>query len=206
MFGKTSVRVALLVMATASANSHAQTIYNDGGTHTVNGMSGPIILEGNGTTLNVVSPASIIGSSTVFGIQGDAGTAINLFGGQVTGPVGIVTSGDFFASGGYVYGMPNAYYGGRGGWGAEFNGSAQVNGGTFQGGNGVNQGGNGAAFASPTGSPVQITGGSFEGGNAGTQYGIGGIGVIFAGTGSTQISGGTFQGGKLGNRRRRGVF
>ena len=32
MFEKASVRLVLLVMATASATGHAQTIYNDGGT------------------------------------------------------------------------------------------------------------------------------------------------------------------------------
>jgi hypothetical protein len=85
MLGKASVRLFLLLMATASATSNAQTIFNDGGTHTVNGTSGPIILEGTGTTLNVVSPASITGGSTNPGIISNPGTTINLMGGLVTG-------------------------------------------------------------------------------------------------------------------------
>ena len=47
-------------LVTVPCLATAQTIINDGGTHTVNGPSGPIFVE-NGSTLNIQSPALISG-------------------------------------------------------------------------------------------------------------------------------------------------
>ncbi len=83
MSRKSSACVALLIMVAISATSHGQTTLN-GGTHTINGPSGPLLLI-NGATLNVVSPASVTATNTSNAIYGDSSTTINLLGGQVTG-------------------------------------------------------------------------------------------------------------------------
>jgi hypothetical protein len=214
MFGKPSVCFALLVVAAVSATSHAQTILN-GGTHTINGSSGPIILE-NGATLNVVSPASITGSSTHYGILGNAGTTINLTGGLVTGGTnttsnidgnGIRTFGSFVATGGSVQGgtitLGSLTVAGDAiDCLSDIDSSKiQVNGGTFQGGSSRNYGGSGALFqqytASGPASTLSINGGTFLGGNGAINPGVG---AFLSGENATsgQVSGGVFEGGAGG--------
>jgi hypothetical protein len=188
MFGKASVRLALLVMATASATSHAQTVYNDGGTHTINGPSGPIALEGSGTTLDVVSPASIAGNHLSDAIHAGTGTTIDLLGGQVSSGE-IYSTGSFYASGGAVTSEV---------LGLVLGGSAQISGGTFESGNGD------AALLPLPGANIAISGGAFLGGSPGPGASSGGAAIQTGVTGNAPtnltITGGTFSadGGGLG--------
>jgi hypothetical protein len=121
--------LAWLVLATVSSSSRAQTVYDDGRTHTVNGPSGPIeVLDS--TTLNIVSPASVTGTELpggiVYGIQTDLSSTLNLSGGQVNGTnagPAILSLGSFTATGGSASGNVAAIVEGYG----------QISGGTFQG-------------------------------------------------------------------------
>jgi hypothetical protein len=228
MFQKASHPLFVLLLAVLPRMTQAQTIIDNGGQNTINGLSGTIELEGNGTTLNVVSPAMIVGISTpqpYATLNGDSGTTINLLGGQVIGPMNGFYPGtpgiegqigsNFFASGGFAQGGTNGsglqlmgtsqitggtFQGTTNGHGADFyGGTAQISGGTFQGaGNGF-----GAEFldSGNRGSVnvFNITGGLFNGGNAGAHgEGGGGVDLLFVNGGSATISGGTFIGGTGG--------
>jgi PEP-CTERM motif len=195
----------------------AQTIINDGGTHTINGPSGPIeVLDGS--TVNLNSGAMVTGgfvpgplgyTASVFA---DASSTINLNGGQVFAPVapgspagnisgiGIFAEGSFTASGGQAEGgmAGNLYQ--DGGWGLLVWGPVQVSGGTFQGGAG-NGGGNGAYFVNldaGVSNNLSITGGTFQGGDATSAVGGGGSALSLATNGVASVTGGTFIGGLNG--------
>lgn len=101
-------------LATIPCLAKAQTVFNDGRTHSVNGASGAIFVE-NGSTLNIESPAAVSGSSAVLSgtaVYGDGSSAINLTGGHVYGAVSpsvygqaaISADGSFSASGGSAIG------------------------------------------------------------------------------------------------------
>ena len=77
--------LALIVFLTVAATASAQTVYDDGGTYTISGPSGAIIVS-NGTTVNVVDGAEItaaIGAA----VQLNFGATLNVTGGliEVTG-------------------------------------------------------------------------------------------------------------------------
>ena len=84
----------------------AQTVYSDDGNHTINGASGPISVQNDGTTVTVVSGGAVTGGSMAvqngFAIAGGLGTTVNLIGGSVMGGAGIETSGFFSSFGGSV--------------------------------------------------------------------------------------------------------
>jgi len=210
MTRKTMTGLSALFLAMVTGSSQAQTIYNDGGAHTVSGTSGPIFVE-NGSTLNVNAPASISGGAIVpplgytASIYGDASSTINLTGGQVLAPVvtlyppagmvsgsGIITAGAFSATGGLVQGANGNE---SGGFGLLSNSSVQVSGGTFQGGNGA-YGGVGAAIAGGN-NQILISGGTFQGGSS-SPGDSGGTALqlqLVAGTSQAEITGGNFLAG-----------
>ena len=84
--------VVLFVAGLVPECARAQTVYSDGQAHTGSSPnSGPIAVQNDGTTLNVVSPAVVSGSVGVqnqTAIVGQAGTIINMIGGQVAGDEG----------------------------------------------------------------------------------------------------------------------
>lgn len=188
--------VVLLSIAVSAPDLNAQTIYNDGGTHTVDGPSGPIEVL-NGSTLNVDSPASVTATTSYYnGIYGDSTSAINLNGGQVLGATygqvsgydevgaGIISYGSFTASGGVA----------QGGYGLLAYGPVNITGGSFIGGGGlVYDGLSGATIIGQLGDQVLISGGSFQGVQANSFYGIG-VTLIFQGAGQASITGGDFVG------------
>ena len=212
MFGKPSVGLFLIVTTTVSATSHAQTIYNDGQTHTISGTSGPVIVEG-GSTLNVIPPALISGgtltrplgyTATIFG---DSTSTINLSGGQVMGAVvtqppgagnvsgsGIISYGLFTATGGLVQGAEGNQPNESGGWGLLSNGSVQISGGTFLGGSGFT--GGGAAVIAGGNDQVLISGGTFQAGASTSGFGSSPALTLqlVQGTTETEITGGNFLG------------
>ena len=197
MLQKTTNGLTLLFLATLSGASQAQTVIDNGGVNTISGPSGPIAVEGNGTTVNVVSPAVVTGTGGIqFGeaIRGDAGTAINVMGGSITGGVdptfsgaGVHTSGAFSAFGGSVSGVEAGVL-------IEAGGTALLGGGTFRGDDvSVGSGGAGLLFLSfqTDSSSVQILGGTFQGGDS--LHITGGVGAGI--DGNFDIGGGTFRGG-----------
>ena len=199
-----------LILAIGSTSSNAQTIFNDGGTHTIDTPNGPIeVLDGS--TLNLNSGAVITGgvvtdplgyTASVFG---DASSTINLNGGQVLAPmapgspagnisgIAIFAEGSFNATAGLAEGGMGARYQ-DGGFGLLVYGPVAINGGTFQGGTGA-AGGDGAIFVNDGGvNNISITGGTFIGGDA-TGGGGGGIALIISTNGVASISGGEYSGG-----------
>jgi hypothetical protein len=193
----------------------AQTVFNDGGVHTINAPSGTIEVV-DGSTVNLNSGAMVTGgfvpgplgyTASVFA---DASSTINLNGGQVFAPVapgspagnisgiGIFDEGSFTASGGLAEGgmAGNRYQ--DGGWGLVVNGPAQVSGGIFQGGAGY-VGGNGAYLVNAvagTSINFSVSGGTFQGGDAASINGYaGGAGLTIVTNGVASVTGGTFIGG-----------
>ena len=206
--------VVVLSMAPLAAESRGQTVYNDGGTHTINGPSGPIEVL-NGSTVNLDSQALVTGGFAtsplgyIASVFGDASSTINLNGGQVMARqtsgspsgnlsgAGIITSGLFTATGGTVEGGVGSS-GQIGGWGLNSTGSLQISGGAFIGGDGT-YGGTAVAVGGVNNS-VTISGGTFQGGN-GTNIGGGGAALtlgLVAGMGEAQITGGDFLAGTGG--------
>jgi hypothetical protein len=191
----------------------AQTVYSDGQLHTVKNTSGPIVVENNGTSLVVDSPASVTGTAGIQSgqaIVAGVGTTVNMLGGQVVGavganadngPTGIVSNGLFGGFGGTVHGG-NATATAAAGIGLDVNaGSAQIFGGTYRGGNAsaTNDLLNGQfGIFSTKDTNVAISGGTFVGGNGGNTAASGAPGAGAALLGNVSISGGTFQGGTLG--------
>jgi hypothetical protein len=142
-----------LILATMSGASRGQTIFDDGGTHTVNGPSGTIEVIQN-TTLNVVSPANVTNTTPQIGstIVVDPGSTLNLSGGQISNvnvqdEIGIESEGLFTATGGSASGAVALSLGG----------TALISGGTFQGRD--------ALFTNSI-SNLSISGGTFTGLNA----------------------------------------
>jgi hypothetical protein len=203
-----------ILLAASSGVLKAQTIINDGGTHTVNGPSGPIFVE-NGSTLNVGPSASISGGAATSplgytaSVFVDASSTINLNGGQIFAPqapsppagnisgMGILDDGSFTASGGLVeggIGIGASQQGG--GFGLLLNGPVQISGGTFQGGAGF-FGGLGAVMVD--GNNVAITGGTFAGGTSTYSVTTGGAALLIQSSdihsGPASITGGEFTGG-----------
>jgi hypothetical protein len=169
--------------------SRAGVIYSDGGTHTVSGSS-PVITVSNGTTLNVVPGASIVGISaganTVppngeTGILALTGSTLNVSGGLIIG--------------GSAPGLP-----GSPGPGIAFNGSSlAISGGTIQGGNDASLGGTALSIGSQA-QTINISGGTFGGGDSTFFAGEGGNALSFdSSEGLLSISGGTFNGGVGGS-------
>ncbi len=212
--------VFVLVMTSVLGSARGQTIYNDGGTHTVNGTSGPILLEGSGTTLDLVSPATISGSSGIqsgVAIIGQVGTTINLLGGQVNGGIG--AGGSFSASGGVVQGGDTTRMPGVGGTALDLaapsgfpSASAQISGGTFIGENASFLGGIGfvlTTLGGTTGNSSSISGGTFQGGSGGTTGNGGDGGHFDLNLTALTINGGTFIGGsgfRSGNTNGNGLI
>jgi hypothetical protein len=216
---RTTLFGALLVFVAAWPGLvHAQTVYDDGQLHTVSGSSGPILLENDGTSLIVASPASIVASSGIqsgTAIVGHVGTTINLLGGQVIGGMearnsaslsnaGITSNGLFAAFGGYVQGG-NATSTNMAGTGLGVFGTADIADGTFQGGNGyvpkMQFGAPGLTSFSGSNysSTVNISGGMFVGGSGGaTNIAIVDPGAGLDLNGNFSISGGTIKGGPGG--------
>lgn len=147
-----------LILANFSGSSRAQTVFDDGGTHTVNGPSGWIEVS-KSTTLNIVSPASVSGTApeSLSAVSIDPTSTLNLSGGQVLNSAndgfGITSQGLFTATGGDVTGGTLGTF--------ILGGSAQISGGAFKGQIGleVNYANN-----------VSISGGSFSGYNALSLY------------------------------------
>ncbi len=184
MIEKSSICFGVLVAVLLPGLVRAQTVYDDGGDHTVSGASGPISVQKGPTTLNVVSPAVVTGSLAVqsgAAIVGGSGTAINLQGGSVEG--GIVTYGAFSSFGGSLTG------------GLSIRGDAPVliAGGSFQGASNSSSpvGGDALDGGLPFNytSNVTILGGTFVGGS-GTGLGVVGRSLFL--TGNFSIAGGSF--------------
>lgn len=201
---KIAVGLGMVLVVLLPGVAPAQTVYADGGTHTVSSMnSGPIQLQGEGTTLNVVFPAVV---SASFGVQdstaivGLTGTAINMLNGMVSGlqnkslvGPGITSYGAFAGMGGLVQG---GFSGGLGGAnGVNLYGTGVIGGGVIQGGPGNDSAGGIGVYL--TGSAQvfdgMVRGGTFKGnGTSGTAM------VTTAGS-DVAVFGGTFQGGvKIG--------
>jgi hypothetical protein len=155
--------------------AEAGTIYNDGGTHTVNGPSADITVS-NATTLNVVSGAAIQGASSNPGIETSGGSTLNISGGTIAGATGSGLPGEgVFAEASNV----------------------TISGGTLTGGAVASLASNGLTFFfSPTqtgagSNTLSITGGMFRGG---VGSGVRGVSAFIDTGGSTtsSISGGSF--------------
>ncbi len=115
-----------LILATMSGASRGQTIFDDGGTHTVNGPSGPIEIF-QSTTVNVVSPANVTSQIQNGIFVGNSSSTLNLSGGLISGTsvgIGVLSFGLFTATGGSVSGGLALSLAG---------GTARISGGTFQG-------------------------------------------------------------------------
>jgi hypothetical protein len=195
----------LLFVLFLPARSPGQTVYSDGAVHTVSSPnSGPIQLQNDGTTLNVVAPAVVSGS---FGVQdstaivGQAGTAINVFGGQVAGVEnksligpGITSYGAFSSFGGLVMGGFSTGLGGA--TGVNIYGTAVIGAGLIEGGAGVESAG--SAGLSLFGS-AQIVDGTIRGGIEKGPGSSPGAAIVTAAGSDLSVLGGTIQGGvKLG--------
>lgn len=212
-----------VLLGTSPCLVRAQTIYNDGGIHTVNGPSGPIeVLDGS--TLNIDSPASVNGwfpapiTGNPISIYGDSSSTINLTGGQVIATSfgsdyvlsgsGILATGSFTASGGLVQGGD----GGRdAGYGLIAVGNVQISGGKFVGGNagvsgeGPDNGGDGAQIGGSN-AHVQISGGIFQGGDGNPAAFPGAALNIQSHIGMASITGGIFLGGSGGSMSGDSLF
>jgi hypothetical protein len=115
-----------LILATMSGASRGQTIFDDGGTHTVNGPSGPIEIF-QSTTVNVVSPANVTSQIQNGIFVGNSSSTLNLSGGLISGTsvgIGVLSFGLFTATGGSVSGGLALSLAG---------GTARISGGTFRG-------------------------------------------------------------------------
>jgi hypothetical protein len=213
MARKATAGLVLLLLIAAVRTGRAQTYYDDGGIHTINSTSGPVVVE-NGTTLDVASPAAVSGgapthSGYVASIYSDSTSTLNLTGGQVLptagvqNGIGIQSEGIFLATGGLVRGSDNTALG-------ILNpalvlaGSAQISGGSFKGGTGP-RGSSALEYHGATSQSLFIAGGSFSGG-ASTSAGHAGGGsleLVFSGFsattagGTATITGGTFSGGAV---------
>jgi hypothetical protein len=147
---KTKIYLVWLILANVSGLSRGQTIFDDGGTHTVNGPSGPIEIF-QSTTLNVVSPANVTSQIQNGIFVGDSSSTLNLSGGLISGTsvgFGVQSFGLFTATGGSVSG------------GVALNllgGTARISGGTFQGSIALGTGGI---------DNLAISGGTFNGQSA----------------------------------------
>jgi hypothetical protein len=225
---KNLLQLAFLFVASSPGLAQAQTVYSNGGQNTLSGTSGPVVVQNNGTTLVVNSPASVTGSDAIQGgtaIVGQAGTTINLLGGTVTsatgysfGPAagGIASTGLFAAFGGYAQGA-DASATAQAGIGAIVYGTGDVFGGTFQGGNASLSNANFAGqpgFASfsvnhPSTS-INISDGTFLGGNGSVPPGTSQVADAGAGAylnSNFSVTGGTFRGGNLsGSLAGSGLF
>jgi hypothetical protein len=205
----TLFELAVLFFAFTPELVRGQTVFNDGGTHTINAPFGPILVENNGTTLNVVSPASVTGSSGIQNggaVVGGVGTTINLSGGEVTGAPGsanggngVQTTGFFSASGGTVTGGNAGMPGFSGGFALSSAGTDSgglgvvISGGVFRGGDGFGGGQSGGAVGISDNN-FSITGGTFEHG-AGVGVGVASFALGDRPPGSHGvISGGSFLG------------
>jgi hypothetical protein len=199
---KTKIYLVWLILANVSGLSRGQTILEDGGTHTVNGPSGPIEVF-RSTTLNVVSPANVT-SQIQNGILVDPSSTLNLSGGLISGTsvgIGVLSQGLFNATGGSV----------SGGLALSLEGTARISGGTFQGADALEAGGIdnlaisggtfkgqivlGLSFLSNFHSTVTITGGVFTAVPAQPGEFFDSLLDFSTGAGSTvNISGGIFNG------------
>jgi hypothetical protein len=189
----------------------AGTIYNDGGTHMVNGPSADIIVS-NATTLNVVTGAMIAAvqppnsMNQVSGIEAlGSGTVVNVSGGSITGS-STTGPGQIGGDGMTVaLGAMTTVTGGTftGGFGPFFDGSGlNVQSGNLSvSGNAVFAGADGLFYATGSpGSTVSISGGTFSGRQT-APFDVGaGIGIDGPNS-SALISGGTFNSGTAGALR-----
>jgi hypothetical protein len=194
MFRKRFRGLLALVVLALPASARAQIYFTDGGVHTIDGPSLPVIVENDGTTLNVVSPA-LISSPPGNGIYALQGTTVNLMGGEVDGgplSYAIAACGAFSATGGFVQG-------GNLGFALGLSGLGQISGGTFQGADGTGPYLGGSPVLSVEGGAnLTISGGTFRGGNATDPNSYGGHALVSNGAINLAISGGTFLGGTSG--------
>ena len=175
--------LALTLLLTVSP-AGAGITYNDGMTHTINGMSPDVTLSNN-TTLQVISPAAITAAAGINGITG-TNSNVALSGGSVTGGASGISlqGGTFTATGGTVTGGA-----GEGDGLALSSATATIMGGTFSGGGTSPNIGIGLIFSDfGAGNLLTISGGTFNGG-------VGGHSAVEVtlGLGTATISGGSFQ-------------
>jgi hypothetical protein len=209
-------RLAVLVLFLPVA-AEAQ-IYNDGGSHVLDGVGAKVQVS-DSSTLTIVAPASVTNGVTVdqfsqLILQGGSVLGSNAFAAGSTAGAGIFSTGAFSSSDGKVAGGTCVTSEGTGGIGIVSLGRTRISGGTFVGGGGSPGSGIGGTGLSTSVANLLIDGGRFEGGSAardgnrafvsGAQDHRGSISggtfsgffsLVFWGTGASEvdISGGSFQ-------------
>jgi hypothetical protein len=191
---KVLVAVAFASILSVARFCNADTTYSDGGVHTINtAMPVGTVNVFNNTTLNVVNPGSVTGSSGTAAEDGvDAtGAILNVQGGSITGGAGPDTlTGLAQGNGGngiFAESTTIAIQGGNvtGGQGA-----------TTISANGIGTGGEGLSSGSGT---TTIQGGNVTGGQGATTISTNGIGTggdgLLGGSGAINILGGSITGG-----------
>jgi hypothetical protein len=197
-------KMAILLVPMLCSQTYGGIIYDDGGTHTVNGASADITVS-NATTLNVQTGAQISGvngTSTTrptHAVDAEgAGTVVTVSGGSLVGGnndkdestaafsalrvgpgvAAILTGGTF--QGGVDFRSQNSNFAVD-----AFSGSVTIQGGLFHAVSGVNPGGSLGFFSDlyTSSSSLSITGGTFDGQ----------VSVFLSGaTSSATFAGGTF--------------
>lgn len=198
---------ALALFITSGAVAKA-TDYNDGGTHTISGSDTNVVIS-NGTTVNIVSGATVIGPyEEPFGHDAiqmqDASSSINVTGGTITGGGGsyqggggiIATNGSLDISGGDFTGGDGStvspfYGGGPGVYANDFQ-SFSISGGMFTGGEGEQLGGNAVHINTFTPKTAYVSGGTFDGGAGAIQDS--GYDLLVTGPIQVEITNGDFVG------------
>ncbi len=205
----------LFVLAMGVADRPAlATPYDDGGTHTIAGADSDVVIS-NGTTVNVVSGANVMGMNNdpfagpAISMSGSVST-LNVSGGSIAGGDGSYVGGSAvdaadghfnFSGGSFLGGSSSGFFAYRiGGQGADIRSfqSLTVSGGTFTGGLGWPAGSGMRIGTSGMQATAYISGGDFSSGDSPYGYSFGdGLGIYNrpASGWSAVISGGTFHGG-----------
>jgi hypothetical protein len=187
-------RLAFLLLL-LSTRVDAQ-VFNDGGSHVVNGAADSIQITA-WTSVTIVDPASVtngvrVDAGSTLGVQGGKILGANAFGPGSSAGNGITSQGLFTGSAGLVLGGTSVDDLGTGGNGLGSFGSTQISGGTYQGGGGSPLDGYGGDGLAAYASGLLITGGVFQGGAA-AHDGIG-ASILGDATGKGTIAGGLFSG------------
>ncbi|MBX7168230.1 MAG: hypothetical protein K1X74_17975 [Pirellulales bacterium] len=184
------------------------TNYSDGGSHTISGADGDVVISNN-TTVHVVTGADVQGTDddpagfTAISMYG-AGSTLDISGGTIAGGDGSKQGGaGVYAANGHVTisngnltggngdALTDPFGGGAGAYFEDFQ-SLSISGGSFTGGNGGYNGGAGVRINAYSPKTAYITGGDFQGGagnNIDSNYDL-----HVSGLAQVDISGGHFHG------------